>query len=148
MSGSSSFDPEAVLKTLLASRGRLKYFPFVYIPEDYIKELCERVGAVFLAEPSVLKLDPPLTICGDTHGQFTDTLRIFEVGGHVGVDGTRYLFMGDYVDRGSQSIENMVLLLTLKILYPTSIFLLRGNHETEEISTVYGMRDELSLIHI
>ena len=136
------FDPQAMLKTLLGSRDRLKYFPFVFIPEDYIKELCERVSAVFLAEPSVHQLPPPLTICGDTHGQFTDTLRIFEVAGDPCSGEHRYLFMGDYVDRGSQSIENMVLLLTLKLLYPQNVYLLRGNHETEEISTVYGMRDE------
>jgi serine/threonine-protein phosphatase PP1 catalytic subunit len=134
------FDPESTLRILLASRNRLRYFPFVYISESYIMQLCQAAVAILLQEPSVLSLTPPLTVCGDTHGQFTDTLRILEVIGSP--DSTQYLFLGDYVDRGAQSIENMILLLTLKVLHPASIFLLRGNHETEEISTIYGLRDE------
>jgi serine/threonine-protein phosphatase PP1 catalytic subunit len=136
----SSFDPGGMLKTLLSARNRLKYFPFVYIPESYIVELCSIVADRFLAEDSILTIAPPLTISGDTHGQFTDTLRILETCGDPATHS--HLFLGDYVDRGTQSIENVVLLLTLKVLYPTTFFLLRGNHETEDISTVYGLRDE------
>lgn len=134
------FEPQAVLKTLINSRGRLKYFPFVHFSETYIRRLCKMAKQIFLQEDTVLSIAPPLVICGDTHGQFTDTLRIFEVAGNPAAN--RYLFLGDYVDRGSQSIENIVFLLTLKILYPQNVFLLRGNHETEEICTVYGLRDE------
>lgn len=129
-----------MLNTLLASRNRLKFFPFVYIPEIYILELCAVVSEQLLAEESIISIPPPLAIIGDTHGQFTDTIRILETCGDPSAN--CYLFLGDYVDRGTQSIENMVLLLTLKVLYPTTIFLLRGNHETEDISTVYGLRDE------
>ena len=132
--------PERMLSIFVSSRGRLKYFPFIYVPESYITSLCLAATELFLNEPSVLTLEPPLTVCGDTHGQFTDTLRIFDVVGMI--PDHRYIFLGDYVDRGSQSIENIVFLLTLKVLYPDRIFLLRGNHETEEISTVYGLRDE------
>jgi serine/threonine-protein phosphatase PP1 catalytic subunit len=134
------FDPAAMLKTLLSSRNRLKFFPFVYIPEAYILELCSVVTNQLLAEDSILSVSPPLAIIGDTHGQFTDTVRILETCGDPSAN--CYLFLGDYVDRGTQSIENMVMLLTLKVLYPTTVFLLRGNHETEDISTVYGLRDE------
>jgi serine/threonine-protein phosphatase PP1 catalytic subunit len=137
---SNSFDPSGVLKLLLSARNRLKYFPFIYIPESYIIQLCCLVSEQLLSEDSVLSLSPPLTIVGDTHGQFTDTLRILETCGDPSEN--CYLFLGDYVDRGTQSIENMVLLLTLKFLYPKKMFLLRGNHETEDISTVYGLRDE------
>ena len=137
--GFCSFANE-VLRQLLDSHDRLKYFPFVYIPEEYIMKLCDLCKEIFLSENSILKLQAPITVCGDTHGQFTDTLRIFDVAGKPGE--TQYLFLGDYVDRGPQSIENIVLLLTLKLLNPTSFFMIRGNHETEEISTVYGLRDE------
>ncbi|OHT00770.1 Ser/Thr protein phosphatase [Tritrichomonas foetus] len=136
----TTFDPNAMLQVFLGSKSRLKYFPFIYIPESYIRVLCQTVTELFLTEDSVLNLAPPLTVCGDTHGQFTDTLRIFDVVG--GLPDKRYLFLGDYVDRGSQSVENIVFLLTLKLVYPDKIYLLRGNHETEEISTVYGLRDE------
>lgn len=134
------YDPPSVLALLTASKGYIKYFPYTYIPESYIRHLCSLLTDTFLAEESVLSLEPPINVCGDTHGQFTDTIRIFDVVGQP--DQNQYLFMGDYVDRGSQSIENMVYLLTLKYMYPNNIFLLRGNHETEEISTVYGLRDE------
>ena len=100
----------------------------------------EKLKEIFLSEESVLTIDAPVTVCGDTHGQFTDTLRIFDVAGKPGEK--QFLFLGDYVDRGPQSIENIVLLFTIKYLHPKTFFLIRGNHETEEISTVYGLRDE------
>lgn len=133
-------DLPALLESLVSSRSRLKYFPFVHIPEAHVREVCRLASEIFASEPSVLTLTPPLVICGDTHGQFVDTLRILEVSGDPAT--TRYLFLGDYVDRGAQSIENIMLLLTLKIMYPGNVFLLRGNHETEEISSLYGLRDE------
>ena len=138
--GENIFHPEEVLQSLYDSHDRHKYFSYVYIPEDYIIQLCEKCKTIFLSEPPVLTIDAPVTICGDTHGQFTDTLRIFDVAGKP-VE-KQFLFLGDYVDRGPQSIENIVLLLTVKYLYPKTFFMIRGNHETEEISTVYGLRDE------
>ena len=133
-------DPINVEKEFFNSINKINYFPFIYLSEEYINFICEKVTEIFLLEPNVLSLDTPITICGDTHGQFPDTLRIFDVIGKP--DEKKYLFLGDYVDRGSQSIENIIFLFTLKVNHPNSIFLLRGNHETEEISTVYGLRDE------
>lgn len=83
-------------------------------------------------EPNVVYVPAPLTIVGDIHGQFHDLLELFEIGGRC--PDVNYLFMGDYVDRGYYSVEVISLLLVLKIRFPMRITLLRGNHESRQIT--------------
>lgn len=110
------------------------------LSENEIKHLCQRARPVLLSQPMLLELEAPLKICGDVHGQYTDLLRLLEYGGFP--PEANYLFLGDYVDRGKQSLETICLLLAYKIQYPENFFILRGNHESAGINRIYGFYDE------
>merc|ERR1711865_105986 len=104
------------------------------------KALCTNVREVVLSQPSLLELEAPLKICGDIHGQYHDLLRLFEYGGFP--PESNYLFLGDYVDRGKQSLETITLMFCFKSKYPENFFQLRGNHECASITRIYGFYDE------
>ncbi|OBZ79186.1 Serine/threonine-protein phosphatase PP-Z [Grifola frondosa] len=105
-----------------------------------IVAICQSARDVFLNQPTLIELSPPVKIVGDVHGQYSDLIRLFEMCGFP--PAANYLFLGDYVDRGKQSLETILLLLCYKIKYPENFFLLRGNHECANVTRVYGFYDE------
>ncbi|KAF4691386.1 serine threonine-protein phosphatase [Perkinsus olseni] len=120
---------------------------FILQPSE-VRQLCKSVLQLLRKQPMVLKLRAPIKVYGDIHGQFMDLMRLFQryaaptdgPGGDI--ETMDYLFLGDYVDRGSFSLETICLLLALKIEYPNQIHLIRGNHEDPAINSSYGFRDE------
>jgi len=110
------------------------------LSEVEIKILCGRARELLLEEGNVQRVDSPVVVCGDIHGQFYDLKELFRVAGQV--PDRNYLFLGDFVDRGYFSLETFLLLLALKVRYPERIALVRGNHESRQITQVYGFYDE------
>lgn len=117
------FDPDALIeKARLGEK----------LEESAVKVICQKAKDIFTQEPNVVQLRSPITLVGDVHGQFYDVMELFKVGGDI--PDVNYLFLGDYVDRGHHSVETITLLLLFKIRYPGRICLLRGNHETRQIT--------------
>ena len=102
--------------------------------------LCKGVSNIFLDEPSLLEIEPPVNICGDIHGQFGDLIRVLQSSDFT--PDTKYLFLGDYVDRGDQSLEVICLLFAMKMRFPDNVYLLRGNHESPEMTEAFGFAEE------
>jgi len=111
------------------------------LPEKVLRRCCEKIKELLIEESNVQPVSAPVTLCGDIHGQFYDLLELFRIGGEM--PDTNYVFMGDFVDRGYNSVETFEILMCYKIKYPSHITLLRGNHESRQITVVYGFLDEI-----
>ena len=158
MADQHEVDLDSIIDRLLEVRGS-RPGKQVQLLETEIRYLCTKAREIFISQPILLELEAPikvrttvvvvttfpstdrtLQICGDIHGQYYDLLRLFEYGGFP--PEANYLFLGDYVDRGKQSLETICLLLAYKIKYPENFFILRGNHECASINRIYGFYDE------
>lgn len=137
---SGSIDIENLIQRLLDAGYSGKKTKSVCLKNHEIQLICAKARNILLLQPSLLELSPPVKVVGDVHGQYGDLIRIFTKCGFP--PQTNYLFLGDYVDRGKQSLETILLLLCYKIKYPENFFLLRGNHECANVTRVYGFYDE------
>ncbi|UMM25948.1 hypothetical protein L5515_005552 [Caenorhabditis briggsae] len=112
------------------------------IPSKTVMVLLDKAKYIYMRQGAMVEIEAPVKICGDVHGQFSDVLRMFDRGCFPPL--VNYLFLGDYVDRGPQSLEVVTLFIAYKVKFPNNFFMLRGNHECGTINRVYGFLDEVS----
>ena len=122
-------DLDGFLETLLQCK---------HLSESNVKRLCEKAKEILSDESNVQPVSCPDSHTGD--GQFHDLMELFRIGGRP--PETNFLMMGDYVDRGYYSVETVTLVMCLKVRYRDRVHLLRGNHESRQITQVYGFYDE------
>lgn len=112
------------------------------LTEKNLRIACEKAKEIFLQEPNLTQVRAPCILVGDIHGQFYDFLELLRIGGEP--PSSNYVFMGDYVDRGHHSVETIQYLILLKIKYPSHVTLIRGNHESRQVSFSYGLYEEVN----
>lgn len=135
------FDIDSIIEKLIEIGISKSYSSQLVISKKEVTHIINKSKEIFLSQPTLLELASPIKVVGDLHGQFNDLLRILKLSGFP--PHSNYLFLGDYVDRGKQSLETILLLLCFKIKYPNNFFMLRGNHESGNISKIYGFYDEV-----
>jgi len=113
------------------------------IKEKDIEKLCLMAKDILREEGNLRNLSAPITVCGDIHGQFFDLRKLLQLGGSP--KNNNYIFLGDFVDRGYHGLECYLLLLCYKVCYPDRVTLLRGNHESRQITQNYGFYEECLL---
>ncbi|KAH0785809.1 Ser/Thr protein phosphatase [Histomonas meleagridis] len=125
--------------------GKEKY-PLPTFVGEIVQQILDNSIILFQCLPNVLKLEGNIYVIGDIHGNIRDLIRIFNYC-QPKPPGSKFLFLGDYVDRGEYSVEVILLLLAMALRYPENIFLLRGNHEYEAVNSHYGFKDQVMSIY-
>jgi len=113
---------------------------FKLLGEEDVMALIEQCKEILQTEPNVQPVPAPCTVVGDIHGQYHDLAELFKIGGRC--PDTNYVFLGDYVDRGYYSVECVTLVVAMKVRWRDRVTILRGNHESRQITQVYGFYDE------
>nr|GEV60683.1 serine/threonine-protein phosphatase 5 [Tanacetum cinerariifolium] len=117
-----------------------------FLHKRYAFQIVLQTREILMALPSLVDINVPegkhFTVCGDVHGQFFDLLNIFELNG-LPSEENPYLFNGDFVDRGSFSVEVILTLFAFKCMSPSAIHLARGNHESKSMNKIYGFEGEV-----
>ena len=114
---------------------------FPLLSSDSLTSFLEFIVTIFSKEPNILRLNGPLIVVGDLHGHILDLFRIFHLYGYP--DTTKYLFLGDLIDRGEFSLETVLFILLAKFLYPDNVYIIRGNHEFPSMGQKFGFMDEI-----
>ncbi|EAX98729.1 Ser/Thr protein phosphatase, putative [Trichomonas vaginalis G3] len=147
MPPNQKYDPDLMLDMMLSLiedlsiDGNPKSLLMPLFPEVYLTHLADSIKQLYSTEQTLLTIQPPIMIVGDLHGNFFDLLRIIKNQGAPPF--TRYLFLGDIVDRGEFSLETLTLIYLMKLKYPNDIFIIRGNHEASNICSRYGFKNEI-----
>ncbi|KAH7724858.1 Ser/Thr protein phosphatase family protein [Aphelenchoides avenae] len=131
----SRFNLEAFLAKHQKFKVRVEY------TAQEVHALIQEAKVHYMNQKALIEVDIPVNVVGDIHGQWIDLQRIFAAVGAPGKQ--KYLFLGDYVDRGPQQMECICALLAYRLAFPTRIFLLRGNHECATVNATYGFLLEL-----
>ena len=113
------------------------------ISKELFCELIVKAAPILGNEPNLVRLEGKVVIVGDIHGQFFDLVAMLRKLSKPGEKNTKVLFMGDYVDRGEYGPEVIIYLLALKIRYPNDVYLLRGNHESRDMTQMFNFREQV-----
>ncbi|OHS94107.1 Serine/threonine-protein phosphatase PP1 [Tritrichomonas foetus] len=113
---------------------------YIQLNNGYLFSILKLAQKVLLDDDILLKIEPPTIVVGDLHAQYNSFRKVLDIGGNP--ENSKYVFLGDYIDRGSNSTEVMITLLCYKLMYPKNVYLIRGNHETKETCMEYGFYNE------
>jgi serine/threonine-protein phosphatase 2A catalytic subunit len=111
-----------------------------HLSENYAKKICDKCKEILLLESNIKSVYCPVVVIGDIHGQIYDLIKCFKISGTM--PNSNFLLLGDYVDRGFYSVETIIMITEIKIKYPHKMTIIRGNHESRQITQVYGFYDE------
>jgi protein phosphatase len=145
---------EKIFRALIKRVSETQYFPnyneqvFSLLEPAHFLELCTLLVERYHGHSCVARVTAPAKVFGDIHGQFSDLRDIFSCFGWPSryrgdIEGMSYIFNGDFVDRGKQSLEVVAFLFCCKLVYPNNIVLVRGNHELRHVNKSHGFLEEL-----